>query len=181
MDDHLVTVEWGLYRQFEPGAYGPLQQLPRREARAVHTRLMDQKNARIEELRALLRRNGLELGTSDPAIQDLNDWFQQEVEGEPADPGAMKHPWYGVATDIGLHLGDIMIARVPDLHWEFFTGGKKDISYQRTVIMGFSWIPNPKYNVDPQRLVVTYGHQIVTGDEFDGDAFWRWVKSVEFR
>jgi hypothetical protein len=181
LDNRLVTVDWGEYQQFDPGVFGPLRELPRREARGAFNKLMAEKEERINALRDLLRRNGVELGSSDSSLQDLNDWFHAEVRADPEDPDSMRFPWYGVATDIGLHIGEVMVDRVPELRWEFFTGGKKDIAYQRAVIMGFSWVPNTKYNVDPQRLVVTYGSRIVVGEDVEVDAFWRWVRSVELR
>jgi hypothetical protein len=42
-----------------------------------------------------------------------------------------------LTNDVALFLGDEMIARNPGLRWEFFTWGKRDLSYQRHVIMGF--------------------------------------------
>lgn len=182
LDNRLVTVDWGEYQQFDPSVFGPLRELPRREARSAFNKLMREKGVRINMLRDLLRRNGVELGSSDSSLQDLNDWFLAEVRADPKDPDSMRFPWYGVATDIGLHIGEVMIDRVPELRWEFFTGGKKDIAYQRAVIIGFSGVPNPKYNIDSQRLVVTYGSQIVAGEDVEVDAFCRWVQwSVELR
>jgi hypothetical protein len=37
--------------------------------------------------------------------------------------------WYSVVHDVALFLGDLMIARCPELRWEFFTGGKKNVAY----------------------------------------------------
>ncbi len=73
--------------------------------------------------------------------------------------------------------------------------------------MGFSKVPNPKYNLDLDRRVATYGHRIVASRgsvanygrvtvrgveidvdapvarrpdrEIEEDAFWRWVKVAE--
>ncbi len=95
----------------------------------------------------------------------------------------------------------------PGLRWEFFTWGKKDVSYQRHVIMGFSRVPSPKYNLDLEAAVAAYGHRIIAsrgsvaqlgrvvvrGVEIDldaataahgtapieEDAFWRWLKAAE--
>jgi hypothetical protein len=47
------------------------------------------------------------------------------------------------------------------------------------VISGFAGVPNPKYNIDPGRLVVTYGHRIVAGQSVEHDAFWQWVRAAE--
>jgi hypothetical protein len=72
-----------------------------------------------------------------------------------------------------------MIKRSPALRWEFFTWGKKNLSYQRPVIMGFSNVKEPKYNIDPGWLLVVYGNRAVAGEQVKGDAFWRWVKEAE--
>jgi hypothetical protein len=73
--------------------------------------------------------------------------------------------------------------------------------------MGFSEVANPKYNLDIDRAVATYGHRIVASRgsvthhgkvkvrgveidvdaavarqpvrEIESDAFWRWVKLAE--
>ena len=68
---------------------------------------------------------------------------------------------YSVVLDIALFLGEALIERCPGLHWEFFTCGKKNISYQKPVIMGFSQVPNPKYILDLDWVVSGYGHRIV--------------------
>lgn len=38
---------------------------------------------------------------------------------------------------------------------------KKEVAHHRHVIMGFSLVPNPKYNMDIDRLVANYAHRIV--------------------
>jgi hypothetical protein len=114
--------------------------------------------------------------------------------------------WYSVVNDVALFLGDVILERCPGLRWEFFTGGKKDVAYQRHVIMGFSRVPNSKFNVDIDRNVATYAHRIVASrgsvptygkqtvrgveidvdavaaserNDVEEDAFWRWVKAAE--
>jgi hypothetical protein len=168
---------------------------------------MEVKSARIEMLRRLLEANGVELGIADPGIQDLNDWFRANVQADPDTPGRLLPEWYSVINDVALFLGDVIIGRCPGLRWEFYTGGKKDVSYQRHVIMGFSQVPNPKYNLDIDSAVAAYGHRIVAGRgsvprygrqtvrgtaidvdavaarrrdrEVENDAFLRWVQTAE--
>ena len=166
-----MTVNWDAYVVFDPGVVGPLHALPRSEARAAYDRLMSQKAARIEELRSLVKAGGIELDTSDSSVQELNDWFRREVEGDPAKSGRLRPAWYSVVNDIGIFLGDVMIARSPRLRWEFFTAGAKSVSYQRHVIMGLSGVPNPKFNIDPDLLISTYAHRVVAGDHVEDNAF----------
>ena len=154
-------MDWDGYEIYDPGVYGPPNTLPRAEARQAFRRLMEAKPARIGMLRQLLKANGVELSSTDEGIQDLNDWFWANVEADPKTPGRLLPDWYSVVNDIGLFLGDVMIERCPGLRWEFFTSGKKSASYQRHVIMGFSGVSHPKYNINVDTAVAGYGHRII--------------------
>lgn len=201
-----VSVDWDSYEIYDPGVAGPLTTLSRSDARRAFNQLMEAKPARIEMLRQLLANNGVELGTSDDAIQSLNDWFRANVEPDPAHPGRLLPDWYSVVNDVALFLGDVIIERGPGLRWEFFTSGKKNVSYQRHVIVGFGKVPNSKYNIDIDRRVAAYGHRIVASrgsiprygkmavrgaeidvdaaaarhadQEIEDDAFVRWVQAA---
>ena len=200
-------MNWDDYEIYDPGVVNPLNTLPRSEARRAFDRLMNEKTARIEMLRWLLKANGVELSSTDDGIQDLNDWFRGNLAVDPDEPGRLLPHWYSLVNDVALFLGDVMIERCPGLRWEFFIGGKKDAAYQRHVIMGFRQVPNPKYNIDIDRRVATYGHRIVAsrgsvsrygsytvrGVEVDvdaaaanqrdrdveDDAFWQWVRAAQ--
>lgn len=172
-----MSVDWDDYEPFDPGVWGPLREKPRRAARAAFDRLMAAKEARIEALRQLLRHNGVELGTSDDKIQELNDWFRCEVEADPRHSDRLLPMWYAVVNDVALFLGDVIIDREPNLRWEFFIWGAKNVSYQCHVIMGFTNVTDPKYNVDVDGLVATYGHRIIGGLDVREDEFLRWVKN----
>ena len=173
-----MSIDWSGYAIYDPGVHGPWQDLPRAQAQAAYERLMEAKPHRIEQLRALLSRNGVQLGVDDASIQDLNDWFRAQVSPDPA---TSDHPnpdvrcrllpeWYSVVSDISLFLGDVIISRYPHLRWEFFTRGKSNLSYQQNVITGFD-VPNPRYNLNVDYLVAGYAHQIVLGLPVPGDEF----------
>lgn len=202
-----MTVNWDDYEIYDPGVSAPMNTVPRAEASRAFDKAMSEKPARIEMLRRLLKANGVELDGSDAGIQDLNDWFVANVESDPDNPGRLTPEWYSIAHDAALFLGEVILERCPGLRWEFFTGGKKDVSYQRHVITGFTQVPNSKYNLDLNRRVVTYGHRLVASRgsvaqhgtvsvrgvdidvdaavarqparEIEEDAFWRWVKQAE--
>jgi len=87
--------------------------------------------------------------------------------------------WYAVVNDIALFLGDTMIERCPNLAWVMFDKGKKDISFQRHVIMGFSKVPNPKYNVDVDLIIGMYGHRIVGEKDDDAERFVGMVREAQ--
>ena len=173
-----MTVKWDGYLPFDPGVSRPLHEVTKREARAAFNRLMDAKDDRLAELGGLLRLNGIELTSSDDGLQDLNDWFRAEVEGDPS-TGRLRPIWYAVVNDISLLLGDAMIQRSLNLRWVFYDTGAKDLSYQRHVIMGFSKVANPRYSVDIDLLLATYGHRIVSGQDVEDNAFATWVKSAQ--
>lgn len=205
-----MTIEWDGYEPCEPGVAEPPSSLPRVEARQAFKRCMETKPARLELLRRLLKANGVDLGNSDAAIQDLNDWFFAHVEADPEQPGRLQPDWYSVVHDVALFLGDVLIERHPNLHWEFFTWGKTNVAFQRHVIMGFS-TEDPKLhtNINIDRMVATYAHQIVEvrgsvpshgtvevrgtrvdvdaaaerhrGREIETDAFWRWLQMAAQR
>ena len=82
---------------------------------------------------------------------------------------------------LALFIGDVMIERCPNLKWVMFDKGTKNVAYQRHVLMGFTKVANPKYNVDPDLNLATYGHCIVGDIDVEDDKFviWvRWVQSV---
>lgn len=86
--------------------------------------------------------------------------------------------WYAVGLDIGLILGDAIIERAPNVEWRLFTHGRKDASYHRPVLMGFSSAPNPRYNVDPERLVGIHGHRLIAQLDEPRDLFVQIVHSA---
>jgi hypothetical protein len=103
-----------------------------------------------------------------------------------------------------------MIERHPNLHWEFFTWGKTNVAFQRHVIMGFETEdPKLRTNINIDRTVVTYAHQIIEAKgsipsygavdvrgakievdavaarhrshELDKEAFWHWLQMAAQR
>jgi hypothetical protein len=157
-----MSIDWDGYEVYHPGVTAPLQTVPRVEAQRAYQRCMETKAARIEMLRRLLGTSGVELRDDDASVQRLNDWFFDNVEPDPNHPGWLLPEWYSVVHDVGVYVGDVIIGRHANLHWEFFTWGKRNVSYQRPVIMGFS-TEDPKFhtNIDLERLVAAYGHGIV--------------------
>lgn len=171
-----VNVDWGGYMPFQPSVSQPLDEVPRRAARAAFNELMAAKDERIAELADLLARNGIELSFTDEGLQKLNDWFRAEVQGDPETIRLLPY-WYAVVNDLALFLGAVLISRAPNLHWVMFDKGRKARSYQRHVIMGFTKVPNPSYHFDVGLVLAVYGHQIVTGQEVERDMFVKWMAS----
>lgn len=174
-----MTINWDGYKSFNPGVYGLPDELPRRLARAVFDKVMEEKDERIEGLRRLLAANGETLADDDAGIQQLNDWLAKHVEPHPQQPGRLLPLWYAVCFDIGLFLGEVMIRRCPNLRWDLFIWGKRNVDYHRHVIMGFSKVSNPKYNIGLELPVSGVGHRAIAGKAPPDDTFLRLVKGAE--
>jgi hypothetical protein len=171
-----MSVDWDDYEPFDPGVTRSLNELPRKEARLVYERMMATKGERIEMVKRLVAANGIDLDGSDEAVQALNEWFRIELEPTARDPGEPGRLWSGVAYDIGLYLGDLMIERAPGLEWRFFDKGKRELSYQHPVIMGFA-VPNPNYNIDLPWAVRMYAYHLLSdAAEGDDDIFVRMIE-----
>lgn len=210
METGAVSVNWDGYEAFEPGSSDPPRVLSRAVARGVFGHCMETKPTRLEMLRRLLKANGVELTDADSSIQDLNEWFLVNVDADAQQPGRLLPIWYSVCHDVALFLGEVMIGRHPNLHWEFFIWGKTNVAFQRHVIMGMSTEDSKlRTNIDIDRMVVAYAHQIVEsrgsipsygkveargatvdvdaivedhrGRELDTQAFWNWLRMAAER
>jgi hypothetical protein len=173
-----MTVEWADYQVFDPRVWGPWRDLPRKEARTAFNKAMAEKEERKAQLRLLLEYHGRSLETTDESIDELERWYRAEVQPDPDKPGRMINWWYGVAFDIGLFLGDVMIERAPNLEWELYTGGKTFPYFQRPVIKGFTRSPIPRERVDPDWHVIILGHATIKHDPPSELRFSNLVRSV---
>jgi len=175
---NVANVDFSDYRCFDPGVNRPLSEVTKVEAKEHYDRLMSEKGERIAQLKNLLKKNGFDLKGDDSSIRTLSNWFFENVERSDSEPDRLKPIWYSVVNDIALFLGEEIIRRAPALRWELFLSGKKNMSYQRPVILGFPKVKNPKYNLDLDWAIGVYGHRIVAGEEDERDLFIRMVKSA---
>jgi hypothetical protein len=152
-------MNWDAYAPHDLGVSEPLQTVPRAEARRAYTTLMQERPVRLDLLRRLLAANGVELATTDAGIQQLNDWFVANIQPDPARPGRPAPEWYAVILDSALFLGEVIIARCPGVQWTFFTRGKKNVCYQRPVLLGFA--DYPTIPLDIWRQVSEYANRLV--------------------
>lgn len=162
-----MTVQWGDYQSYRPAVAKPMKEASRKEARAEFNKLMSEKGQRIEELGKLLENNGIQLRSTDEGLQQLDDWFCREIEANPEQPERLKDIWYAVVNDVALFIGEVMIERYPTLKWGMPIKWKKEGSYQRHAITGFTKVPNPDFNVDVDRLVAMHGYRIFGNLEED--------------
>jgi len=158
-----MTVNWGDYWPYVPLHAGLASDLPRALARAEYRNLMAARPERKSALTALLAGNGVVLSDDDEGVAALDTWFVEHVELSETETERLRNLWYAVIVDMGLFMGDLAIQQSPGLHWEFFTWGKRNVSYQRAVIMGFSQIEFPRYGTDPIWVIAGYGLRVALG------------------
>jgi len=166
-----MSIEWGTWTPFEGSPGRPLAEVDRATADRYFEQLMTAREARTSALKRLLAQNGVQIDIDDPGLQRLDDWYRSVVSPSRSEPGRLDDRWYAVGLDVGLYLGDVIIARAPRVEWRVFTKGRSDASYHRPVLMGFRGVKNSLYNVDPERLVGIHGHRLVAGDDQPEDHF----------
>lgn len=156
---------------FELAPGEPLHEVDRATARRFFDDLMAARERRKAALEELLAINGASISTDDVGLQRLDDWYAGNVEASADERGRLAPRWYAVGLDIGLYLGDAVIERSPGVRWELFTAGRRDVSYQRPVLLGFKGVENPNHNVDPEVVVGGHGRRIVAGGPEPADVF----------
>lgn|GEM_PF-1860729 len=205
-----MSSDLGLYQPYDPEIVGRVNDLPRSDARRAFDRCMNTKPFRLLTLAHLLLADDVILASDDKSVQALNDWFLAHLEADPDRPGQPLPIWYSIVHDIGLFLGDVIIARNINLRWEFFTWGKSNVAFQRHVIMGFTGEDFKLHtNIDIDRMVNAYAHGVVEKRgsapeygtvivrgvvvdvdaaaaryrdvEIEKDAFVRWVRAADLR
>lgn len=160
----------------------------RKEALAVHERLMSCRYERIEQLQRVLADTGQDLRLDASCLQMLNDWFATQVElrdrtererqedneanlaraarhGIPPgpDPAPQKRLTVhteSVCIDCALFIGEVAIKEAPHLHWTMVTKPKKDADYQQTVLAGFRNAYHKDYHIGIERVLVAYAYSI---------------------
>ncbi|MFF8838096.1 hypothetical protein [Streptomyces sp. NPDC015130] len=172
-------MEWGDYRPFQPVEDGPMEDLSPAAARREYEHRMATKDERLAVLAALVGANGLRLGKDAEAVDDLERWYLAGVEADHERAPRPRPLWIAVAYDLGLHLGDTIIARAPGLSWSFYRSraGSRDVAHQHPVIMGFTGLRNKRYNVDPFAFAVGTGGSHLGGSDAHG-SFRRFVDSA---
>jgi hypothetical protein len=171
---------WDDYEIFDPQVERPLAELTRGEARAHYARVMDSKDHRIQELKKLASAAGVDLDGTENALQAFNDWFVKNIEPNPENPDQARGRWFSVAHDLSLYLADLMIAKYPHLHWRLHERGKRNLSYQRPVLVGFR-NAHPTYSVDLDYALTEYANGLARGDHEEPDLFvqlLRWPDKV---
>lgn len=138
------------YEIFDPKVDRPLQDLPRKEAKAHFDLFVKSIPERIRMLQELVKPEKIKLDYSLESLDKLDEWFPRIVEGEKRVDGSLAPTpeTFSVCNDLSMYLGEMLRKQSPHLKWELFVWGKKNLSYQRPVIMGFTKSLDEKYNID---------------------------------
>jgi hypothetical protein len=145
--------------------YWPRQwlDLSGREARSEYRRFIGAVPSRMTMFEALLRRNALPGGCEPAKLQALNDWFLEHVTADAS--GVWPAPeWRSFAMDVGLYLGQGVIAAHPHLHWDLAATGPTFVEYRQHVIVGFTQKGYDRHRISPSGQMFTYAKRAVDRD-----------------
>lgn len=177
-----MKMDWHDYELYVPVTRGLHSEMSRPDARAEYENLMANRPGRIAMLGALVAHDGVRLDGSDDSVQALNEWFVENVEEDTIARGLISGRWVSVAIDVSLYLGDLLIARHPNLRWELYTwGGKRADGYHQAVLMGFaSEDPQWHTNLAIEPIVLAVGNAAIMGDK-SSSRFARLVQATSIR
>lgn len=154
-----MTVNWGSYELIDLEVVGSWSELSPAQARRSFEKIMTQRHDRITMLGNLVQANGYPFGSEDSQLQAVNDFFRLNVEAGDGLQGYPAPEWGSVAYDIGLHLGEVLINRFPNLRWELDTT-KRSTSVNQPVLVGFSKA-HPRFNLPVFDRFISYGYQVL--------------------
>lgn len=158
-----TPVDWSLYEVFRPGVSEPAFRLDRDTAQAEFDHLMEVKDGRVKNLDSFLEAHGVDMYD----LEEVAIWFIASVAENPDRRGELLRPWYSITVDLGLYLGNRLVAESDNvLEWALQTRGKRRPSYHRAVIVGHRRARRG-YGVDFSLNLLQMGHKLVQGKEPD--------------
>ncbi len=155
-----MTVDWANYQPYVPPFDGPLSALSRKEAKISFEHFMSERPARLEQLTDLLAKNGVVLSFDSDNLDITNDWFVANVESRESTINRLENIWYSIILDLTVFIGEAIISRHPELHWDLFIWGKKNASYHTPVIMGFENITKVPMDMNLSLALVVYANRV---------------------
>lgn len=118
-----------------------------RHAQAAFDAWMGERAARVAQLAWLAE---LPLNDqSDGSLLALDGWLVDRAEPSPVNPAIPDALWRSVARDVGIYIGNVIIARSPWLRWELRTTGPTVVDYREPVIRGFKNVSSDRYEIGP--------------------------------
>lgn len=135
-------------------------ELPLGEARDNFRYFLDTCAFRLEALSNFLTRFGICATTTDIGLAEVSSWFDRYaglllafrprtgttfrafVDRQP--PWTGEHIGINVVWDLGIYVGECIIARRPSAYWDLDTGGpdplsREAVGYQRPCVAGLYW------------------------------------------
>ena len=167
-----MSFSWGSYDFHEmPDGVIPFiwRDVAQEAARAFYDRLMSSKEHRITQLYGLSQRNEVDLDAED-WIEQASELFYENLYPAEDKPHLIHPDWHSYTTDLGLLLGERLIAERPQLSWRFNNDGPASDAYRlRPVIGGFTNVPALDYIVSFEYTLSECGNALIAGRGDDPD------------
>ncbi len=149
----------------------PYDRTDKRTARQGFNALMEAKAERIASLTARLVEEGIELGDTPAHVDALESWLV--TNAAPSTGRGHLGPdrkWTSVCHDVGLYVGDLLIARHPILHWAFLDVGPRYTERFSAAVLGFpvknKWY-GPAFPLEIEGHVVAFMNMQASGELLD--------------
>lgn len=152
--------------------------VPRSVAKKAHIHFMGAKDKQLERFRSLLHTNNLTLSGGSGDIRAINAWVNRGVCCTTARERDVNgefyhhlHPdWSNVLFDMHIFLSELVIQNTANVQWHFnINVTRNDVSFQQTVLSGFSKVRSKRYNVDLGLALFNYASEIAEDPETASD------------
>jgi len=154
------------YEIFNPKVDRPLSQLTRVESRKAYEWFIENIDSRLKQLELITSFKGIALDFSEKSLKEIDQWFFDRAKVDFDEClNSVSPEVFSICNDLGMYVSEMLIRLPGNISWEFCTKGKKNISYQRSVISGFSNVKNKNFNIDIDLLLCRYAHRILKGGE----------------
>jgi len=150
------------YTAHRPNFRRPISEATPEQARAEFAHVMANLDSRLAILASLVGGEGLRLDLSLSSVDGLEAWYVNNVEPHDPPNGRLASIWYGIAFDIGLYLGEVLIRAAPVLRWQVCADPVSD-SFQRHVVGGINDDFGEPWYFDPWLTMSAMGHQVIDG------------------
>ena len=166
------------YSVFDPKVNRPLHELPREEAKAAYDWFIESIPERLEELRGVLREDGIDLDFSETSLSKLHEWFFEIAQEERLLGNNSPSPeLFSVCNDVGIYIAEFLKKERGGVNWNFYVYNSKGVSYQRPVLTGFN-VENKDYHIDLDYLICQYAFRIIKSGKKENDLFLSMFKKA---
>jgi hypothetical protein len=152
-------INWDSYTVSKFANESSLRHEPHSEAMLRHKRFIQDVSSRIAQLKTIFERNHVEFGYTDTCVQNVEDWLIVAIKkSQIMTTRELKHNmrYSSLVRDVGIFVGCTIIKRTSHVKWVLSSANKDDLTYQHTVLSGFSRVPFSAYCIDPILLTQIY-------------------------